>query len=139
MARRRGEVGARRRLQIIEAASAIIAEKGMHRLSLSAIEKRTDMSRGQLTYYFRTKEALFDQVLVRPLTAFLESHVEFLQARPDLEGLCEATRSFFRFLGRHPSWSGCSRGCWRCAGSCSARARCPSARLCSLRARSRSS
>ena len=37
-----------------------------------------------------------------PLTAYLESHVEFLQARADVDGLCQATRSFFRFLGRHP-------------------------------------
>src|SRR5262245_25550371 len=58
MPRHRGEVGARRRLQIIEAASAIIAEQGIAELSLSAIETRTDMSRGQLTYYFRTKEAI---------------------------------------------------------------------------------
>lgn len=67
MARRRGEVGARRRLQIIEAASAAIAEEGIAELSLSAIEKRTGMSRGQLTYYFPTKEAIllavFDHML----------------------------------------------------------------------------
>lgn len=67
MPRRRGEVGQRRRSQIIEAASAVIAEQGIAELSLSAIEKRTGMSRGQLTYYFRTKEAIllavFDHML----------------------------------------------------------------------------
>ncbi|MFO0880465.1 MAG: TetR/AcrR family transcriptional regulator [Gemmataceae bacterium] len=67
MARRRGEVGRRRREQIIEAAVAIIAEEGLQHLSLSAIEKRADMSRGQLTYYFPTKEdillAVFDHMI----------------------------------------------------------------------------
>lgn len=69
MARPRGEVGARRRRQIIEAAVAIIAEHGIQALSLSAIETRAKprMSRGQLTYYFRTKEdillAVFDHMM----------------------------------------------------------------------------
>ncbi|MCI0459559.1 MAG: TetR/AcrR family transcriptional regulator [Gemmataceae bacterium] len=56
-----------RREQIVEAAVAIIAEQGLHNLSLSEIEKRAGMSRGQLTYYFPTKEAIllavFDRLL----------------------------------------------------------------------------
>ncbi|MFO0930736.1 MAG: TetR/AcrR family transcriptional regulator [Gemmataceae bacterium] len=67
MVRTRGEVGRRRREQIVEAAVAIIAEEGLHHLSLSAIEARAGMSRGQLTYYFPTKEdillAVFDRLL----------------------------------------------------------------------------
>ncbi len=46
---------------------AIIAEEGLDHLSLSSIEKRAGMSRGQLTYYFHTKEdillAVFDHLL----------------------------------------------------------------------------
>lgn len=67
MASKRGEVGQRRREQIVDAAVAIIAAHGLPRLSLSAIEKRTGMSRGQLTYYFKTKEdillAVFDRMI----------------------------------------------------------------------------
>lgn len=67
MARRPGEVGKRRREQIIDAAVAIIAEQGLQHLSLSAIEERAGMSRGQLTYYFHTKEdiwlAVFDRLI----------------------------------------------------------------------------
>jgi AcrR family transcriptional regulator len=63
----RSEVAARRRAQIVEAAVAIIAEKGLQKLSLSAIERRAGMSRGQLTYYFPAKEnillAVFDRLL----------------------------------------------------------------------------
>ena len=61
------DIGRVRREQIVEAAAAIISEEGLQNLSLSAIEERADMSRGQLTYYFRTKEdillAVFDRVL----------------------------------------------------------------------------
>src|SRR5712671_1591737 len=58
-----------RREQIIDAAVAIIHEQGLQHLSLSAIEKKTGMSRGQLTYYFKAKEdillAVFDHMLQR--------------------------------------------------------------------------
>jgi AcrR family transcriptional regulator len=61
------DIGGIRREQIVEAAVAVIAEQGLHNLSLSEIETRAGMSRGQLTYYFHTKEeillAVFDRLL----------------------------------------------------------------------------
>jgi len=105
MARHRGEVGQRRRLQIIEAASAIIAEEGIAELSLSAIEKRTDMSRGQLTYYFRTKEAIllavFDHMLAQ-----MQKRAEAGEGPPgcalaSLEG-GERIRAFLSFMVLRP-------------------------------------
>src|SRR5262245_12167981 len=65
--RSRIDVASIRREQIVEAAVAAIAERGLENLSLSEIETRAGMSRGQLTYYFKTKEAIllavFDHVL----------------------------------------------------------------------------
>jgi AcrR family transcriptional regulator len=56
-----------RREQIVEAAAAVITEQGIQNLSLSEIENKAGMSRGQLTYYFRTKEdillAVFDRLV----------------------------------------------------------------------------
>jgi AcrR family transcriptional regulator len=67
MPRRASEIGKQRREQIIDAAVAIIAEEGLQKMSLSAIEDRAGMSRGQLTYYFPTKEdiwlAVFDRMI----------------------------------------------------------------------------
>src|SRR3954452_7549727 len=67
MGGQRGEVGRRRRGQVVEAAVSIIAEQGLQHLSLSAIEERAGMSRGQLTYYFPAKEdillAVFDHMI----------------------------------------------------------------------------
>ncbi len=61
------DVGTIRREQIVEAAVAVITEKGLQNLSLSEIEKKAGMSRGQLTYYFPAKEdillAVFDRML----------------------------------------------------------------------------
>src|SRR5438094_5815073 len=67
MKQTRIDVGAIRREQIVAAAVAIIAEQGLQNLSLSEIEKKAGMSRGQLTYYFPAKEdillAVFDRLL----------------------------------------------------------------------------
>jgi AcrR family transcriptional regulator len=56
-----------RREQVVEAAVAVIAEQGLQNLSLSEIEKKAGMSRGQLTYYFPAKEdillAVFDRLV----------------------------------------------------------------------------
>ena len=61
------DVGSIRREQIVRAAVSIIAEQGLQNLSLSEIEKKAGMSRGQLTYYFPAKEdillAVFDRLI----------------------------------------------------------------------------
>ncbi len=61
------DIGSIRREQIVQAAIAIIAEQGLQNLSLSEIETKAGMSRGQLTYYFPTKEdillAVFDRLI----------------------------------------------------------------------------
>jgi AcrR family transcriptional regulator len=63
----RTDIRSRRRGQIVEAAVAVIAEQGLQNLSLSEIENKTGMRRGQLTYYFKAKEeillAVFDRML----------------------------------------------------------------------------
>src|SRR5438552_6465879 len=61
------DIGSIRREQIVDAAVAIIAEQGLQNLSLSEIESKVGMSRGQLTYYYKAKEdillAVFDRLL----------------------------------------------------------------------------
>ena len=61
------DVGSIRREQIVQAAVSVIAEQGLQNLSLSEIEKKAGMSRGQLTYYYPAKEdillAVFDRLI----------------------------------------------------------------------------
>ena len=56
-----------RREEIVNAAVAVIAEQGLQNLSLSEIESKVGMSRGQLTYYFKAKEEIFLAVFDRLL------------------------------------------------------------------------
>lgn len=62
------EIARVRREQIIVAAVEVITSQGLHNLSLSKIETLAGMKRGQLTYYFPTKEdillAVFDRLLL---------------------------------------------------------------------------
>src|SRR5688572_4920533 len=63
------EVAVARREQILDAAETIITGHRIQKLSLGRIEDQAGMSRGQLTYYFPTKEsillAVYDRMLRR--------------------------------------------------------------------------
>ena len=61
------EVARQRRDEIMDAAEAIIAGHGIDKLSLAQIESRAGMSRGQLTYYFPTRESILLAVYERML------------------------------------------------------------------------
>jgi AcrR family transcriptional regulator len=69
------EVARRRRDEVMDAAESIIAGEGIHKLSLAQVEERAGMSRGQLTYYFPTKEsillAVYERMLRRMIRAVL--------------------------------------------------------------------
>ena len=61
------EIAITRREQILDAAESIIAGHGIQELSLKKIEDLAGMSRGQLTYYFPTKESILLSVYDRML------------------------------------------------------------------------
>ncbi len=61
------DIAIARREQILDAAEAIIAGHGIQELSLKKIEDLAGMSRGQLTYYFPTKESILLSVYDRML------------------------------------------------------------------------
>jgi TetR/AcrR family transcriptional regulator len=93
----------RTKARILRAATELFTRLGPSGASLDDISRKAGVQRGLIYHYFKTKDALFDQVLARPLTEFLESHIEFLRvANLDVDGLCNATAEFFRFLARHP-------------------------------------
>jgi AcrR family transcriptional regulator len=103
MSNRDTDVSKQRREQIVEAAVAVIAEQGLQKLSLSAIEGKAGMSRGQLTYYFPAKEdillAVFDRLLDMMHRRALASQGEPNAATPcqGLEGW-ERLRHFLTFF-----------------------------------------
>ncbi len=77
----RVNIGSIRRTEIVDAAAAVISEQGIQNLSLSEIESKVGMSRGQLMYYFKTKEDILLAVFDRMLQLMCEQHGE---AGPEL-------------------------------------------------------
>lgn len=57
-----------RRSQIVAAARSLVAEGGLEALTIGALEKRLDFTRGVITYHFRDKDEI--------VTAVLDSAVE---------------------------------------------------------------
>lgn len=93
----------RTKARILKAATDLFMRLGPTGASLDDISREAGVNRGLIYHYFKTKDTLFDCVLARPLAEFLDSQLEFLQARTlDPAGLSDATASFFRFLGKHP-------------------------------------
>jgi AcrR family transcriptional regulator len=92
MKKSRVDVAGIRRQQIVEAAAAIIAEQGLQKLSLSEIEEKAGMSRGQLTYYFPTKEAILLAVFDH-LLALMHQRVQAAGQAHDLRRPCEVEGS----------------------------------------------
>ncbi len=89
--------------KILRAATDLFTRLGLNGASLDDISKKAGVNRGLIYHYFKTKESLFDHVLARPLAAYVQTHLEFLQHRElDLVGLRESTASFFHFLREHP-------------------------------------
>jgi AcrR family transcriptional regulator len=97
------DVGRIRREEIVEAAVAIITEEGLQNLSLSAIEKRAGMSRGQLTYYFPAKEDILLAVFDRLLHMMHEAAIAAGQTPCHAGGTpWDRLRHFLTFLVLHP-------------------------------------
>lgn len=99
------DVARLRREQVLEAAEAIVASEGLPKLSLGRIERRTKMSRGQLTYYFPTKEAILIALFERMLRRMLaEAMADPAAPQPGTGRAWEcATFAFTRKLDQPPT------------------------------------
>lgn len=107
----------RRRDQIVAAARRIVASEGLEALTIGALEKRLDFTRGVITYHFRGKDEIVEATLdsaLREITAALPPRQaglapeEKLRAvlRAKIEGFIrhpEAGRVLISFWGRIPT------------------------------------
>jgi AcrR family transcriptional regulator len=100
-------VARKRRDEIVTAAAEIISTQGLHRLSLTKIERKTGMARGHLTYYFRTKEdillAVFDRMLARMVEAGIADAIAHGAPPPNTGQALDGLRvKFDRSIGPNP-------------------------------------
>ncbi|SFP90981.1 TetR/AcrR family transcriptional regulator [Salibacterium halotolerans] len=62
-----------KRQQILEGASKVISERGLHRLTLDAVAKECNMSKAGLIHHFPSKEALITAMNKQVADRFTES------------------------------------------------------------------
>ncbi len=72
-----------RRSQIVSAARALVAHGGLEALTIGALEKRLDFTRGVITYHFRDKDEI--------VAAVLDSAVEEIDAATHADVRASAT------------------------------------------------
>ena len=88
--------------KILSAATALFTQRGPNGASLDDISKKAGVNRGLIYHYFRTKDALLDHVLAKPLAAYVQTQLELLQRDVDAASLRQSVESFFYFLADHP-------------------------------------
>ncbi|MEC4615724.1 TetR/AcrR family transcriptional regulator [Tsukamurella tyrosinosolvens] len=102
----RTEQAERTRATILAAAEALIAERGFDRTSLQQVADRAGVTKANVYYYFRTKEALLGGV-VAPHAQALRELVDDAAALPDpaarrsalITGYVEQSIRAFRRIG----------------------------------------
>ena len=81
-----------RKIAILDAASKIVAEKGIFHLTLDAVAEEAGISKGGLLYHYRSKEILVEK-MVEHLASNYKSEIE-CQAAEDPEEKGKWTRAF---------------------------------------------
>jgi len=105
VADRRERERQKRHKVIVEAAAAVLAERGPDGASMDAIADRAELGKATLYYYFRTKEELHSAVIAAAAERFF---VELANVRSSFEHLHEMVEAllwaYVRFCDEHPSW-----------------------------------
>ena len=83
-----------RKIEILDSASRIVAEKGIFSLTIEAVAKEAGISKGGLLYHYRSKEVLVEK-MVEHLAVNYRSKIAN-KAEADLEEKGKWTRAYCR-------------------------------------------
>lgn len=93
---------AARRAQLIECAIETIATLGYAQASLAQIAKRAGISKGVIIYYFKSREALIEQIVTAIYTAAVQDVTPQIAAQPTAQLRLQAyIRSAVDYIGTH--------------------------------------
>ncbi len=91
-----------RRAQIIQCAIETIATGGYAQASLAQIARRAGISKGVISYYFTSKEALLKQVVIDIYTAAAQTVAPQIAAQPTTELMLQVyISSAVEYIGSH--------------------------------------
>lgn len=88
---------------ILDAAQAVIVEKGFSAASTSEIARRAGVTKSLIHHHFGSKEELWGVVKDRCFEEYGAVQMRMLQeSKPDAELLMKSVEMFYRFLQSHP-------------------------------------
>lgn len=87
---------------MIDAAIALILERGTDKTTLQAIGERAGYSRGLATYRFGSKAGLFDEVCKSISRRWLDYLNEGVGDKLGIDAMCTALDSFLQFISDSP-------------------------------------
>lgn len=102
----RVDVGAARRVQIVEAASRVIARSGFHSLTLAEVEAEAGISRGMMTYHFPSKDAMIQAVFKSVVDRLAERNSATIDAASPAERVAATIDSALRAGSRDEDFRG---------------------------------
>jgi AcrR family transcriptional regulator len=90
------------RAALVDAALALIAERGIEALSVAEVARRTEVSAAAPYRHFPTREALLQATAIRAAELLAADLRECLELTDDpVEALAIAANVYVRFVGRH--------------------------------------
>ena len=102
--RRRREKEHRRR-QILDAARALLFQKGLNAISVNQIARQAEIAVGTIYFYFRSKEAIFAALQEEGLDLLLQDVRRALQEGADpVEQLHSMAQAYLRFSREHKNY-----------------------------------
>jgi AcrR family transcriptional regulator len=93
------------REQILDTAEALFAERGYHATGLKDVAERCEFSVGSLYSFFESKDALYQEVLLRRSLGHVEEMKRLLSgSAPASDRLLALARFQIEFFRRFPNW-----------------------------------
>jgi TetR/AcrR family transcriptional regulator len=97
-----GRIRQENRARILKAAEQVFAEKGFSGATTSAVAEKAGLPKANVHYYFRTKEALYREVIGNIVDLWLHALREFTEADDPAEVLTEYVRAKVMYSKKRP-------------------------------------
>ncbi|MEN0062906.1 MAG: TetR/AcrR family transcriptional regulator [Myxococcota bacterium] len=90
------------RTALLDAAEIAFAERGFHDTKLRDVARNVGVTQPLIHHYFKTKDALFDAVVIRVLERYEAAQFDqWNRDGSDVRFFTQGIRTLFEFLGRH--------------------------------------
>lgn len=108
--RRLTQRGSKRREQIVEASLKLFADQGYHGTTIGDVCDTLDVGKGVIYWYFRSKEALFSEILQRTLLALRrQQQARVAMVEDPVERIEHGIRASIDFFRTNPGYLGMIR------------------------------